>query len=202
MTGMARVASSCLRSIVAWRPSMPGSWMSIRIRLGSSLRASFRPASAFVAMSTVWPTASRRMTVTVVWAGLSSMTRTVAMSRPRSAAGHGPPDFVPDAAVVERALGHDRRHVAIQRVALLHGDLLGGDDQDRNASGVGSRAERLDHVEAGHLRHHQVEHDAVPQLPPRDLDRLPSAARAQHGAGQALEANGDELDRQGIVVDH
>src|SRR5258705_52878 len=39
MIGMARVSSSSVSNAVAARPSMPGSWMSMRIRLGFSLRA-------------------------------------------------------------------------------------------------------------------------------------------------------------------
>ncbi len=100
--------------------------------------------------------------------------------------GHGPPDFGREAVAVELGLFHDRRHVAVQLGAVLGGDLLGGDHQDRNAGRVGLFAERLHHVEAVHLRHHQIEHDQVRQLPPRGLDRLAAAVRAQHGAGQAL----------------
>ena len=66
----------------------------------------------------------------------------------------------------------------------------------------GCSLERLHHVEAVHLRHHQIEHDQVRQLLPRGLDRLAAAVRAQHGAGQAQDADGDQLHRLGIVVDH
>src|ERR1700722_12383547 len=34
ITGMVRVASACLRIAIAARPSMPGSWISMRIRFG------------------------------------------------------------------------------------------------------------------------------------------------------------------------
>ena len=52
-------------------------------------------------------------------------------------ARHGPPDFGREAVTVELGLFHDRRHIAIQPGAILGGDLLGGDHQDRNASRVG-----------------------------------------------------------------
>ena len=60
---------------------------------------------------------------------------------------------------------------------------------------------RLDHVEAIHLRHHQIEHDQIGPLPPRGRDRFASAVCAQDGAGQAHDADGDQFDRLGIVVD-
>ena len=66
----------------------------------------------------------------------------------------------------------------------------------------GCLLERLDHVEAVDVRHHQIEHDQIRQLPARHLDRLAAAIRAQHGAGQVRDADGDQLHRFRIVVDH
>ena len=65
----------------------------------------------------------------------------------------------------------------------------------------GRSLERLHDVEAVHLRHHQIEHDQVRQLPPRRIDGLAAAVGAQHGAGQAQDADGDELHGLGIVID-
>ena len=62
-------------------------------------------------------------------------------------------------------------------------------------------AERRHDVEAVDLRHHQVEHDQLRQLPPRDVDRLAATVGAQHGTGQADHADRDELHRRGIVID-
>ena len=59
------------------------------------------------------------------------------MSGDQPAPGHGAPDFGREAVAVELGLFHDRRHVAIQLGAVLGGDLLGGDHQDRNARRVG-----------------------------------------------------------------
>ena len=49
---------------------------------------------------------------------------------------------------IELRLFHDRRHVAVQPGAVLGGDLLGGDHQDRDPRGVRLLVERLHDVEA------------------------------------------------------
>src|SRR5450759_3770716 len=126
--------------------------MSIRIRLGSSSRANVSPASASIALRTVWPADCSSNTTNVMLSGLSSTIRIFAKSGDRLASRHGPPDFGRKAVTVEVGLSHDRRHTAIQPGAVLGGDLLGGDHQDRNASRVGMFDERLHHVEAAHLR--------------------------------------------------
>src|ERR1022692_3488684 len=134
ITGISRVASSRLSSAMASRPSMPGSWISIRIRFGRSSRANVIPASASVALSTVWPADCNRNTANVMLAGLSSTTRILAMLvRRQLAARHGPPNFGHNAVTVEHGLFYDRRHMAIEPGAVLGGDLLGGDHEDRNA---------------------------------------------------------------------
>ena len=65
----------------------------------------------------------------------------------------------------------------------------------------GRSLQRLHDVEAVHVRHHQVEHDQIRPLLARGLDRLAAAVGAQHRAAEAQDANGDQLDRLGIVVD-
>src|SRR5664279_195759 len=159
ITGMERVARPPLSNTVAARPSMPGSWISIRINWGCSARASFSPVSAFVALRTVWPTDSSRKSANVMFAALSSTIRTVAMSGDRVAPRHGPPDFHPEPVTVELSLFHDRRHMAAQLRALLGGGLFGGDHEDRDAGRLGTFVKRLHDVEAVHVRHHQIEHD-------------------------------------------
>src|SRR5580700_2535116 len=106
--------------------------MSIRIRSGCSWRASVSPASAFVALITLWPADSSRKTANVMLAGLSSTIRTVAMSGGRSAPRHGAPNLRCEAVRVEAGLFHDRRHIAVQLGAVLGGDLLGRDHQNRD----------------------------------------------------------------------
>src|ERR1022692_4577283 len=183
ITGMVRVASSRLSSTVASRPSMPGSWISIRMRSGCSARANARPASASVALSTVCRTEFNRNIASVMLVALSSMMRTFAMSVDQLASRYGPPDFDRDAFTVELGLIHDRRHVAIQLGAVLGGDLLGCGHHDRNGSRIGMFVERLHNVEAVHLRHHQIEHDQVWQLLPRGIDCLAAAVRPQQIGG-------------------
>src|SRR5450432_3358858 len=128
ITGMAHVAWSPLSSAVAWRPSIPGSWMSIRIRLGCSSRASINPASASVALSTAWPADCRRKTANVMFVGLSSMIKTLAMSGHHLAARHGPPHFDREAFTVEVVFLHDHRHGAVELAPVLGADLAGRHD--------------------------------------------------------------------------
>src|ERR1700730_18392909 len=106
--------------------------MSIKIRFGCSSRASVSPASASVALITVWPADCSRNTANVMLAGLSSTIRTVDMSGDQLAPRHGSPDFGREAVPVEVGLFHDRRHIGIQPRAILGGDRLVGEHQDWN----------------------------------------------------------------------
>src|SRR6185503_2001049 len=148
ITGMSRVAWSPLSKAVASRPSMPGSWISIRIRLGCAPRASVSPASASVALNTVWPADCNRNVASVMLARLSSMIRTFAMSDARFATRQGPPDFGHETGGIELGFVHDRRHMAMQCRAVLGGDVLGGNHHDRDARRIGLRVKSLHHVEA------------------------------------------------------
>src|ERR1700680_1162263 len=154
ITGMERVASSALRSAVASRPSMPGSWISIRMRLGCVSRASVKPVSASVALTTVWPADSSTNFANFMLGALSSTTRTVAMSDDRVTSRHCSPDFGHETVSVKVCLFHDRSYVAIQLGSVVGGDALGGDHHDWDMSRFGVSAECLHHVEAIHLRHH------------------------------------------------
>src|SRR5437762_12433680 len=101
--------------------------MSMRIRLGCSSRASVSPASASLALITVCPADCNRNVASVMLAGLSSTTSTLAMSGNHLAAGHGSPNFVDEAIAVEVGLFHDRQHVAIESITVLGRDVLGGE---------------------------------------------------------------------------
>src|SRR5688572_27818413 len=136
ITGMARVVSSPFSNTVASSPSMPGSWMSIRIRSGCSSRAKVRPASASVALSTVCPADCSRNTPNVMLVALSSTISTLAMSGDQRPPRHGPPHFGHEAVASEVDLLHDHFDIAVQLGTVLDRDLLGGEDQDRNAAGV------------------------------------------------------------------
>src|SRR5580700_8598452 len=202
ITGMARVASSFLSIVVASSPSMPGSWTSMRMRLGCSSRASVSPASASVATITVWPAVSSSKTASFMFVALSSTTSTFAISYPHPSRRRGPPDFGQEAVAIELGLLHDRQDVATQLDVVLGRDLLGRHHEDRNSSRVRIGAQRFHDVEPVDLRHHQVEHDEVRQLSLRGVDGLLAAVGAQDGAGQSHDPEGDELYRLGVVIHH
>src|SRR5450759_4087160 len=181
---------------------MPGSWMSIRIRSGWSARANVSPASASIAGITVCPADSRMNVANFMFATLSSTIRILAISDDHIAARHGPPDFGRKAVCVELALLHDRRDIATQPAAILGGDGLCGDNQHGYVTRGWIMAERLNHVEAAHLRHHQIDHHQVRPLSTREFDRLGTAIRAQDCTGPFLHADSEQLHRIGIVIDH
>src|SRR5688500_16560037 len=137
ITGMTRVAWSCLSCTVASRPSMPGSWMSIRMRYGRSARARVRPASASVALMTSCPAAFTRYVCGVLVAVSSSTISTLAMSGHYRSPRHGPSDLGREALLIEVSLFHDRRHGAGELCAVLGSDRLAGDDQDGDARRIG-----------------------------------------------------------------
>src|SRR5688572_32647919 len=128
---MDRVVGSALRTAVACNPSMPGNWMSMRIRSGWSDRARVRPDSASVALSTVCPADLSRKVARVMLAGLSYTTSTFPTLRyryrveDRVAASHGAPDFNDKSIAVDVGLFHDRHHIAIELVSVFSCDLLG-----------------------------------------------------------------------------
>src|SRR5580692_2065178 len=100
--------------------------MSIKMSSGRSWRANASPASASVALSTVWPTDFNRKIANVILVALSSTTKTLAMSADQLATGRGPPHFGRDALAVEFGLFDDGRHVAIEPDSIIGGDLFGG----------------------------------------------------------------------------
>src|SRR6185295_10389962 len=60
-----------------------------------------------------------------------------ALSGGHATPGHGPAKFGGKVLGVESRLFHDRRHQSVQFGAVLGCDRLGGDHQNRNASGLG-----------------------------------------------------------------
>src|SRR6266513_3728448 len=181
---------------------MPGSWMSMRMRSGCSALASASPFSASVALSTLCPTDSSRNVDSVMLAGLSSTTNTFAMSDGHLTTRHCSTDLDGEMASVEVPLLHDRRHIAIQLVAVLGGDLFGRDHQDWYARRLGIIMKRRHHVEAVHFGHHQIEHDQIGYLPSRNFYPVATAIRAQDLARQAIDVELDQGHFARIVVDH
>src|SRR4051812_14806830 len=157
MTGIAAVAGSAFSSCVAASPSMPGNWMSMRMSSGRSDRATARPASASIALSTEWPALASSMLASFMFAALSSMMRIRAMqsslARGERAADLGDEDLAVEARLGDDRDGDPRRRA--QRGDIVLGDLLGRHDQDRNGRGLGRFLECLHHVEPVHVRHHE-----------------------------------------------
>src|SRR3954463_8028719 len=201
MTGMCRVLSSALRRPVARRPSIPGSWMSIRMSAGCSEHARASPLSASVALSTVCPTDSSRKVASVMFAGLSSTTSTFAISGHQLAIRHCPADFERKPVAVEIRLFQNRRYEAVQLVPIFGGDRLGCNDQNRNGRRSGIFMERVDDVEPAYVGHQKVEHDQVREIALRHLDCIAAAVRARHRARHTLDVERDQLHRPGVVVD-
>src|SRR2546423_9245097 len=200
ITGMSRVVASPLSSPVARNPSIPGSWISIKMRSGCSACAKATPASASLAFSTVCPTDSSRNVARVMFAELSSTTSTFVISDGGFPTGHCSPDFDREPASIEIGLFHDRRHEPIQLVTVLPVDRFRGEHEDWYPRGAGVLMERVNNVEPAHIGHHQIEHDQVGQLLPRHLDRLCAAIGSQHAARQTVDVQRDQLNGAWIVV--
>ena len=62
------------------------------------------------------------------------------------------------------ALDDDAARHRVQLRVLLRRQLLAGEDDDRQIRQRRIVADRLEHVEAGHVRQPQIEHDAVDLL--------------------------------------
>src|SRR5687767_8482725 len=158
MTGIARVAGSAFRCAVASSPSMSGSWISIRISAGSASRANIRPASASLAVSTVYPADSSTYVASLMLVGLSSTMRIVAMSARRVPARKRASHLRAETRPIELPLLHDRRDRSAESLVIGLGDPCRGHHDDRDASRLDTLSQRLHDVEPVHRRHHQVEH--------------------------------------------
>src|SRR5690349_13496768 len=160
--------------------------MSIRIRSGCSAAANARPASASVARNALCPTDSSRKVASVMFAGLSSITRTFAISGCQLPSRDGSPDFAGESTAIEISFLQNRRHQSVQLATILGGYRLRGDNQYRDAGGARLLVKRLNDVEAGDVRHHQIEHDQVGQLAPGDVDCVAATVGAQDLARQTI----------------
>ena len=112
-------------------------------------------------------------------AGLSSTTRTVAISGDRLTSGHRPPDLGREAVAVELGLLDDRSITKPFSLARSSAVIcLAVTTRIGMRRRVGLSLERLDHVEAVHLRHHQIEHDQV-RAAPAARSRSPRGRRTR-----------------------
>src|SRR3954468_1260850 len=99
------------------------------MRSGFSTRARLSPASASTALSTEWPFDFRRKTASVMFAGLSSITRTVAIldghcSPQRCSPRHRTPYFRDEIIGAKGCLAHDRGNVAVEPGAICRADFV------------------------------------------------------------------------------
>src|SRR4051812_45447327 len=118
-----------------------------------------------------------------MFASLSSTSRMIAMSVSRYAGSHGSPDFVSESLAVEASLAHNRRHVAVEPRSVVWTYRRRRDDHDGDARRRGQLSERLNDLEAVHLRHHEVQNDEIGQLLAGHIDGFASAVRPQNLTG-------------------
>src|ERR1043165_1040146 len=175
--------------------------MSIRMRSGCSDDASAIPASASTALNEVWPADSSRNVARVMFAGLSSTTRTFAISGWDLAARDSSPDFTGESTAIEISLLQNRRHQSVQLATILGGYRLRRDNQYWDVGGAWLLVERLHDVEPGHVRHHEIEYDEVGQFASGDVDCVAATIGAQDLARQTIDVERDQIDRARIVVD-
>src|SRR5690349_4022990 len=109
--------------------------MSIRIRSGCSAHASAIPASASTARNEVCPADSSRNVASVMFAGLSSTTRTFAISGCDLPSRDGSPHFAGESTAVEISFLQNGRHQAVQLATILGGYGLGRDNEYRDVGG-------------------------------------------------------------------
>src|SRR5213079_587311 len=142
------------------------------MRSGCSAPASATPASASVALRTACPTDSSRNVANVMLAALSSTTNTFAISDHRFALHQCPPHLEREPVTVEVGLLHNRRHEAVQLVAIAGRDGFGGDDKDRYRRRSVILMKRRHDIESIDFGHKQVEHDQIRHLSSCHLDRV------------------------------
>src|SRR5438445_7101335 len=131
-------ASSALSCLVNVSPSMPGSWMSIRIRSGRSRCMLSRASSAEPATLTWWPAASSVYWINIWLAALSSTTRIVTLSDGAPFTARSGSDQLVQPADELRprhrlALEHSRDE-AVELLLVLLRQLLGREHHDRDGA--------------------------------------------------------------------
>ena len=168
---MARVASSRFSCVVASRPSMPGKLDIHEDEVGAlvaSQRESCLRVRGHRARSDL-PIAAGTPRASCWWGCLrrpgsspcQATTRRPDVTRRTSAAKPSAPRSTFVTIAMTRPF---------EPRAVVGADVLGGDDEDRDTVPCRVAVERLHHVEAVHLRHHQIEHDR---------DRAARAARGR-----------------------
>src|SRR5688500_2967844 len=138
MIRMSRVFSPLRICRVSVSPSMPGSWMSIKITRGSADSIAAIASPAFVAMRTSYPFDESTNEISLMFVGLSSTIRTTspAMSL---LSGHASLDGREERAQLLQDRGSDSGALADDPVGrrsqadtLVAGEVLRGPDEHRD----------------------------------------------------------------------
>src|SRR5216683_1731866 len=94
----------------------------------------------------------------------------------------------------------DGGHLTVQRAFIGVGQLLGGQNHDGDGARRFLFSERLDDVETGQSRHHQVEQDQVWNLRRGHVDALLPACRPQHVKPGGLQKAFREIEVGRLVI--
>src|SRR5262249_3231738 len=198
---MAAVAGSLFSSRVKERPSWSGSCTSIRISSGGRSRISSAASGAEAATRTSWPSSSSTARVSSWLASLSSMTRIeLTSSRSVPMRDHAF-EQADDVLCAHRAAAEDLGDAAVEQALVCLAEVGRGEDHDGHLPRRLVRAQRLDDVEARHLRHHQVEQHEVRMLRASELDRLQASRCRYDREARGLESFRQPVAVGGLVVD-
>src|SRR5262245_22343878 len=99
------------------------------------------------------------------------------------------------------ALLNDALDAAIEAVADLIGQVLGGDDHYWDFLAVGPSAQRVEELEPIHPWHHQVENDHIRPRGCQHGDRFLAVPRLRHPPSDRLQRLADTAADHLVVVD-
>src|SRR5262245_2597260 len=99
------------------------------------------------------------------------------------------------------ALLNDALDAAIEAVAVLIGQVLGGDDYYWDFLAVGPSAQRVHELEPIHPWHHQVENDHIRPRGSEQGDRFLAIRRLRHPPSDRLQRLADTAADHLVIVD-
>src|ERR1700704_5511 len=158
-------AGSALSRRVSSRPSIRGSWRSIKIRRGINDSRTLSASSASIAVFTSYPSVARMTFANLRFCGLSSTmrigSRAISTLWRRGGQWQQPPKLLNERARAALVLGHDAGDRGLEPAAVARIQILHGPDDDGNFATGGHRAKPRNEFETIHARHKQV-HDHDP----------------------------------------
>src|SRR5213080_1464680 len=201
------VAESALSLRVRASPSMPGSWMSMRMRRGANSRRTVSASSASAAVRTVYPSPARSTRISFRLTELSSTIRirspaTRALRGPASAGRHRyvGGEFFDERRGAQR-LEHDGLRGSLEPLALLLREVLHGPHDDRRPAAGGALPEAFQEFESVDLRHGEVENHGSGSRFPDGLQRAFRVRPENRPVAELVQRLVGELEGLGIVVD-